>query len=59
MPRRVVAEGLYSSQLTTWRGARERGELAGGTAAGDLWHSHRCDSSYIRAEAKLALANLP
>ena len=22
-------EGLYSSQLTTWRGARERGELAG------------------------------
>ena len=22
-------EGLYSSHLTTWRGARERGELAG------------------------------
>jgi transposase-like protein len=22
-------EGLYSSQLTTWRGARDRGELAG------------------------------
>ena len=23
-------EGLYSSHLTTWRAARERGELAGG-----------------------------
>ena len=23
-------------------------------AAGDLWHAHRCDSSYIRAEARLA-----
>ncbi len=26
-------EGLYSSQLATWRGARERGELAVGAAA--------------------------
>jgi transposase len=26
-------EGLYSSQLTTWRQARDRGELAPGTAA--------------------------
>jgi hypothetical protein len=25
-------EGLYSSQLATWRAARERGELAGGAA---------------------------
>src|SRR5829696_3118909 len=25
-------EGLYSSQLATWRGARERGELALGSA---------------------------
>jgi len=23
-------------------------------AADDLWHAHRCDSSYIRAEARLA-----
>ena len=26
-------EGLYSSQLATWRGARERGELAVGASA--------------------------
>jgi len=26
-------EGLYSSQLTTWRQARDRGELASGAAA--------------------------
>ena len=30
---RVRREGLYSSHLTTWRAARERGDLAGPTVA--------------------------
>ena len=30
-------EGLYSSHLTTWRAARDRGELAPGAASEEAW----------------------